>query len=133
MFVLYMARHDTLHTSHVPSGQCLYSTWPDTTHFTLHTLHQDEISSDHIRPRQTFVYILHTECKGLRTYTWNGSHLMSQYLQFYAYQFCAFQNFNIVIIPIRVIQYLDRRVGLISLCSKEFPEDGTPVPKRVAV
>ena len=40
-----------------------YSAW----HETLHTLYQDEISSDHIRSRQMFVNMRHTECKQLAT------------------------------------------------------------------
>jgi hypothetical protein len=32
----------------------------------------DGISSEHRSWRQVFVYMHHTECKQLRTYTWNG-------------------------------------------------------------
>jgi hypothetical protein len=34
---------------------------------------QDEISSDHLRSREMFVFMLHTARKHLRSYTWNCS------------------------------------------------------------
>jgi hypothetical protein len=49
--------------------QVYHTAWHDT----RHTLYQHEISSDHIRSRQMFVYMHRTECKQLETSTWNGS------------------------------------------------------------
>jgi hypothetical protein len=42
-------------------------------HDAHHTLHVDEMPSDHIRTRQMFVCILRTDNKQLRTYTWDCS------------------------------------------------------------
>jgi hypothetical protein len=38
---------------------------------------------------------------------------------------------NILISPTKAMQYLDYRVGLVSFCSKNLPEGGTPVLKHV--
>jgi len=68
------------------------------------------------------------------TYTWNSSlahnfHIIT--LKFYAYQLYLF--YNTLIIPIRARQYLDYSGGLVFLCSKKLPEDGTLVTKYVGV
>jgi hypothetical protein len=62
---------------HASIRSCLYPVWsistpPDTTHFT-HTVHLNEISSAHVRLRQMFLCVPHTQYRNLRTYTWNGS------------------------------------------------------------
>lgn len=38
---------------------------------THHMLYMDEIPFDHVRSRQMFVCVFHTQCKQLQTYTWN--------------------------------------------------------------
>jgi len=42
-------------------------------------------------------------------------------------------NFNILIIPLRALPYLEQRVGIVLLCSRRHPEDDTRVPKHVGV
>jgi len=42
-------------------------------HDAQHTLRVEEIPSHHIKKRQVFVCILHTDRKQLQTYTWNCS------------------------------------------------------------
>ena len=60
-------------------------------HDTRHTLYQHEISSDRNRSRQTFVYMLHTECKQLKTSAWNIS-----FKKFLNLQYCDFMLVNLV-------------------------------------
>jgi hypothetical protein len=70
------------------------------------------------------------------TYTWNSSlsHNFSIItLKFYAYQLTVIYNYNTLIIPKRTMQYLDYSDGLVFLCSKKLPEDGTLVKKYVGV
>jgi hypothetical protein len=50
-------------------------------HDTLHTLYH-EISSYHVRSRQTSVCIRHTECKQLETSAWCGSLLILQHCNY---------------------------------------------------
>jgi hypothetical protein len=47
--------------------------------------------------------------------------------------FMYFKSFNILLILMMAVQYLDSRVGLVLLCSKGLPYDGSAVPKHVAV
>jgi len=42
-------------------------------------------------------------------------------------------SFNILIISLRALQCLEQRVGIVFLCSRRHPEDGTRVAKHVRV
>jgi hypothetical protein len=67
------------------------------------------ISSDHVKLRQVFVYMLCTKHKNLRTYTEKGSLLLSQHGNFMRINFAVleFYYFNILIAAMRAMQYLD--------------------------
>ena len=51
----------------------IYTGWYTAWYSILHMLYLDEIPLDHVRTRQMFVWVLHTECKQPLTFTWNCS------------------------------------------------------------
>jgi hypothetical protein len=58
--------------------------------------------------------------------------LISQHCNFMLVNFMYFRIFIFLIIPVRVLQYLDQHVGHVFLCSR-LSEDSIMVPKHVGV
>ena len=92
-----------------------YSVPPDTTHFTLHTLHLDELSSDYQDPDR----LLYIHC----TQNINGCEPVLGTAHCHAVWMSKRCNFMIISstcfnIPIQEMQYLDYRQGLLLLRSK---------------
>ena len=44
-----------------------------------------------------------------------------------------FTNFKTLIIPLRALQYLDQRAGIVFCCSRRHPRDGARVPKHEGI